>query len=85
MTSPYFHDGAAATLSDVIAHLNTKSGDDPNHDPLVGDPLDLTADEQYQLFAFLKTLRSPPVVVRGPTGKVCDDAALAALRTQLPE
>ncbi len=84
MTSPYFHDGSAATLSDVLEHLNEQSGLDPNHDPLVGYPLGLSADEQYQLFAFLKTLRSPPVVARGPTGKLCDDAAVAALRAQLP-
>ena len=84
-TSPYFHDGGAATLSDVLEHLNTKSGDDPGHDPIVGRPLGLTAQEKFQLYQFLKTLWSPPVVVRGPTGKVCDDAAVAALRANLPE
>jgi cytochrome c peroxidase len=85
MTSPYFHDGSAATLADVLDHLDAHAGDDPNHDPLVGAPLGLTADEKFQVYAFMKTLRSPPVVVRGPTGKLCDDAAVAALRKHLPE
>jgi cytochrome c peroxidase len=84
MTSPYFHDGSALTLSDVLDHLDAHTGDDPNHDPLVGTPLGLTAEEKFQLYAFLKTLRSPPVVVRGPTGKLCDDDAVARLRAQLP-
>jgi cytochrome c peroxidase len=84
-TSPYFHDGGALTLSDVLEHLNTHSGDDPNHDPIVGQPLGLTAQEKFQLYQFMKTLWSPPVVVRGPTGKLCDDAAVAALRANLPE
>jgi len=83
-TSPYFHDGSANTLSDVIDHLDSQSGSDPNHDPLVGQPLGLTPDEKFQLYAFLKTLRGPPVVVRGPTGKLCDDAAVEALRAHLP-
>jgi cytochrome c peroxidase len=84
-TSPYFHDGSANTLSDVLDHLEAHAGDDPNHDPLVGAPLGLTPDEKFQIYAFLKTLRGPPVVVRGPTGKLCDDGAVAALRAQLPK
>src|SRR5262249_43841302 len=39
MTSPYFHDGSALTLADVLDHLNDGTGLDPNHDPLVGTPL----------------------------------------------
>jgi cytochrome c peroxidase len=84
MTSPYFHDGSGLTLAAVIDHLDAHSGDDPNHDPLVGTPLGLTAAEKFQIYSFLRTLRSPPVVVRGPTGKLCDDAAVARLRAQLP-
>jgi len=84
-TSPYFHDGSALTLSDVLDHLDAKTALDPNHDPRVGQPLGLTPAEKLQLYGFLKTLRSPPVVVRGPTGKLCDDAAVAGLRARLPE
>ena len=85
MTSPYFHDGSAFTLADVLNHIDAGAGADPNHDPMVGAPLGLTAQEKYDLYAFLKTLRSPPTVVRGPTGRLCDDAAVAALRAALPQ
>jgi cytochrome c peroxidase len=84
MTSPYFHSGAAATLADVIGHLDAGAGADPNHDPLVGVPLGLSDEEKFQLYAFLRTLRSPMAVVRGPTGKLCDDAAVQKLRDALP-
>jgi cytochrome c peroxidase len=83
-TSPYFHDGAAATLGDVINHLNAGTGADPNHDPMVGTPLGLTDPEKYDLYLFLRSLRAAPTIVRGPTGKLCDDAAVTRLRAQLP-
>lgn len=85
MSSPYFHDGSALTLSDVLDHLNADTALDPNHDPRVGQPLGLTAEEKWQLYEFMKTLKSPSVVVRGPTGKVCDEAAVADLRARLPQ
>ena len=85
MTSPYFHDGSALTLSDVIDHLDAGTGADPNHDPMVGTPLGLTAAEKYDLFSFLKTLRGPQTIARGPTGRLCSDAAVAALRAALPK
>ena len=84
MTSPYFHSGAGATLSDVITHLDAGAGEDPNHDPAVGAPLGLTDDEKFQIYAFIRTLRGPMAVVRGPTGKLCDDAAVQRLRDKLP-
>lgn len=85
MTSPYFHDGAAGTLSDVINHLDGGAAADPNHDPSLGTPLNLTPDEKYAIFSFLKTLTGPQTVVRGPTGKLCDDAAIETLRARLPK
>jgi cytochrome c peroxidase len=85
MTSPYFHDGSGLTLLDVLNHIDAGAGADPNHDPIVGAPLGLTAGEKYDLYAFLKTLRSPPTIVRGPTGRLCDEPALAALRAALPQ
>lgn len=84
-TAPYFHDGSANTLRDVIDHLDRGAADDPNHDPLVGTPLGLGEQEKADLYAFLKTLRAAPTVARGPTGKLCDDAAIARLRAQLPK
>jgi mono/diheme cytochrome c family protein len=42
--SPYFHDGSAATLADVVAHYNRVRN------------LGLNADQQRQLVEYLKTL-----------------------------
>ena len=84
MTSPYFASASAFTILDVINHFDAGAGADPDHDPLVGTPLGLTAQEKSDLFEFLRTLRSRPKVVRGPTGPLCDDAAVARLRARLP-
>lgn len=83
-TSPYFHDGSAGTLLDVLNHLDAKAGLDPNHDPIFSTPLGLTQAEKFDLYQFIKSLRSPPGRVRGPTGLLCDDEAVARLRAQLP-
>ena len=42
--APYFHDGSAASLADVVAFYNTRFN------------LELTAREQADLLAFLRTL-----------------------------
>lgn len=84
MTGPYFANSSAFTLLDVLNHFDAGAGADPNHDALVGTPLGLTAGEKSDLFEFLQSLRSRPTVARGPTGSLCDDAAVAALRAQLP-
>jgi cytochrome c peroxidase len=85
MTSPYFHDGTALSLSDVLNHLSDGAGADPNHDSLVGKPLDLTSSEKADLYAFMQSLRSPSTVARGPTGPLCSDAEVAELRARLPQ
>lgn len=41
---PYFHDGSAATLADVVARYNSVK------------QLELTADQQKELAEYLKTL-----------------------------
>jgi cytochrome c peroxidase len=41
---PYFHDGGAATLGDVVAHYNRVRA------------LDLTAEQQRDLVEYLKSL-----------------------------
>ena len=84
LTSPYFHDGSAFGLLDVVNHLSSGADADPNHDPLVGTPLGLTASEKADIVALLHTLRSPSIVLRGPTGDLCTDADVAALRARLP-
>ncbi|HVZ74775.1 MAG TPA: cytochrome c peroxidase [Polyangia bacterium] len=62
VTGPYMHDGVYQTLEEVVAHYS--NGADPS---AVGKPaaelapLDLTADEQADLVAFLKTLTGSPL------------------------
>lgn len=52
-TAPYFHDGRAATLDDVIDHYANATG--PNLSPLIR-PFTLSADERADLLAFLAAL-----------------------------
>lgn len=54
-TAPYMHDGSLATLEDVVAFYNQGGGDAAGKDALL-EPLQLSADEQRALVAFLKTL-----------------------------
>jgi cytochrome c peroxidase len=62
-TGPYFRDGQAATLDDVIEFYNR--GGDPVGSYLGGPkeihPLYLSQQEKAQLKAFLKTLTGAPV------------------------
>jgi cytochrome c peroxidase len=84
LTEPYFHDGSAGGIADVLNHLDAGAGADPNHDPRVGRPLGLTMRDKTDLAAFLQTLKSPSVVLRAPTGQLCTDADVAELRRRLP-
>ncbi|MBI3971098.1 MAG: c-type cytochrome [Chloroflexi bacterium] len=65
-TAPYMHNGVFATLEDVVAFYNAGGGDDPNKGPLLR-PLNLTAQEQADLVAFLKNLCGDKIVVEAPT------------------
>lgn len=75
LTAPYMHDGAFATLEDVVRFYN--EGALPRHpavgdalvDPFVRDPLGLTGEEVSALVAFLKGLTDP--------GSALDPALLA--------
>lgn len=62
-TAPYFHDGQAATLDDVIEFYDR--GGDAEGSYLGGpkeiQPLHLSADEKNELKEFLKTLTGEPV------------------------
>jgi cytochrome c peroxidase len=53
---PYFHDGSAGTLSDVVAHY-TLGGVVKLHLAPDMKPLDLSAAEQDDLVAFLKAIQ----------------------------
>jgi cytochrome c peroxidase len=58
VTEPYFHDGSAATLWEVVAHFNRGGVRNPYLDPRLV-PLDLSKTDEDDLVAFLATLTSP--------------------------
>lgn len=64
-TAPYMHDGAFKTLEEVVEFLNTGGGSNPNLSAMI-KPLDLTADEQRDLIAFLKALTGEPIPFKMP-------------------
>lgn len=55
LTAPYMHDGSFPTLESVVAHYNAGGQTHPNKSALVR-PLGLTAGEQADLAAFLRSL-----------------------------
>ena len=55
LTAPYMHDGSMSTLEEVVVHFNSGGLADPNKDPLMV-PLQLSADQQQDLVAFLRSL-----------------------------
>ncbi|MBI3977884.1 MAG: cytochrome-c peroxidase [Chloroflexi bacterium] len=64
-TAPYMHNGAFATLEDVVGFYNAGGGTLPHKDPLLRPP-NLTAGEQSDLVAFLKSLCGDKIVVEAP-------------------
>ena len=57
LTPPYFHDGSADTLMDVVEHYARGGDAKANLSPLI-KPLVLSADEKADLVAFMKALTS---------------------------
>jgi cytochrome c peroxidase len=57
LTAPYFHDGSAATLADVVKFY-VKGGNDNAFRDWQLEPVDLSEDEQRDLVEFLKALTS---------------------------
>jgi cytochrome c peroxidase len=55
LTGPYMHDGSLRTLEDVVAHYAKGGSGSERQNDLVHE-LDLTADEQRALVAFLRAL-----------------------------
>ncbi len=76
-TAPYMHDGQLTTLEAVIRHY-----DQINLERLHADgeqilkPLDLSADEQAQLLAFLQSLSAPGVSAWRPARSLAPRAGL---------
>jgi cytochrome c peroxidase len=57
LTAPYFHDGSAATLEDVVRFYLKGGNENPNRDWQL-EPVSLTEVEQRDLVEFLKALTS---------------------------
>jgi cytochrome c peroxidase len=55
LTAPYFHDGSAATLADVVRFYVKGGNENPNRDWQL-EPVALTELEQRELIEFLKAL-----------------------------
>lgn len=64
-TSPYMHNGAFSTLSEVVAFYNAGGGDHENKDVQL-QPLGLSAEEQTQLVAFLESLCGDKITFDAP-------------------
>jgi cytochrome c peroxidase len=64
-TGPYMHNGAFATLEEVIEFYNSGGGESPNLDPLLR-PLGLTEQNKSDLMAFLMSLTGDPILVEEP-------------------
>jgi cytochrome c peroxidase len=64
-TAPYMHNGAFATLEEVIEFYNSGGGESPNLDPLLR-PLGLTEENKSDLMAFLMSLTGDPILVEEP-------------------
>jgi len=63
--APYFHDGSAKTLSEVIDHYDKGGAVRSNISPNLL-PLGLTADEKNSLVSFLEALSSPYKAIKLP-------------------
>ena len=65
LTAPYFHDGSATTLTEVVEHYN-KGGVTKTDLSTNIKPLNLSADEVKDLVLFLHALTTPPKTVTLP-------------------
>lgn len=69
-TAPYMHDGALATLEDVIEFYDRGGGDEETIDPENLDPelvpLGLSAEEKQDLLAFMHALTDSTIAVHVP-------------------
>lgn len=77
LTAPYFHDGSAATLMEVVEHYD-RGGDDKSNLSKDIRPLNLTSAEKADLVAFMMTLSGRPSTVAIPSLPQAPIAALPA-------
>ncbi len=78
LTAPYFHDGSAATLTEVVEHYN-RGGDDKSNLSKDMRALNLSSAEKEDLVAFLMSLNGRPVAVAIPALPQSPIAATAAV------
>ncbi len=64
-TAPYMHNGAFATLAEVVDFYDAGGGDDPLRSPLLR-PLGLTSAEKDDLLEFLESLSGSEVIIERP-------------------
>jgi cytochrome c peroxidase len=64
-TAPYFHDGSARTLMDVVEHYDRGGDVKTNLSPNL-HPLGLRSEEKQALVAFMESLSSPFLAVTVP-------------------
>lgn len=65
LTTPYFRDGSATTLMEVVEHYN-RGGDDKGNLSQDIRPLNLTSTEKADLVAFMMALNGRPITVAIP-------------------
>ena len=65
LTAPYFHDGSAATLREVVDHYD-RGGDDRSNLSADMKPLKLSEQEKNDLVAFLRALTGKQLAVTLP-------------------
>lgn len=83
-TAPYFHDGSAATLMDVVEHYNRGGDDRSNISPEIR-PLNLSRQDKEDLVAFMQALSGRSVPVAIPTLPLVDFPAAGRPATQTAE
>lgn len=66
LTAPYFHDGSAATLMDVVEHYAKGGENRTNLSPNI-KPLSLTAADKEALVVFMRALTSPQAKISYPS------------------
>jgi cytochrome c peroxidase len=65
LTAPYFHDGSARTLADVVEHYARGGDVRTNLSPLM-KPLPLTLEDRSDLVAFMRALTTRQPVFQYP-------------------
>jgi len=65
LTAPYFHDGSARSLIEVVEHYNKGGETKTDLSPEI-KPLNLTREEMQDIVAFMQALTTPPKPVTLP-------------------